>query len=233
MHPSKQLVQLQTLDLERDAQRRRLKQVLAALTEPEALRAAESAVTAAQAQAAHVRARRQDLELEIKTLEDKVASVEERLYSGQVKNPKELADLQNDAASLRRRRAALDDILLEAMVALEEAERAERQKEDEREALKSRWQADQRTLMDERRQLEADIATLTELRNQKTAAISPSHLEPYRKLRREHAGMAVAHVEDEGCSACGVQISDRQLARARLSEELSFCSNCERILVIE
>jgi predicted nucleic acid-binding Zn-ribbon protein len=233
MHPSRQLDQLQTLDLERDAHRRRLKQVLAALAEPEALRAAELAVTAAHAQAAHVRARRQDLELETQTLEDKVTSVEERLYSGQVKNPKELADLQNDAASLRRRRVALDDVLLEAMVALEEAERAERQKEDEREALVRRWQADQRTLTDERRQLEAAIAALTEQRDQKTATISPGHLEPYQKLRREYAGLAVARVEDDGCGACGVQISDRQLARARLSEELSFCSNCERILVIE
>ena len=40
MHPSKQLLQLQTHDLERDAKRRRLKQVVAALAEPEALRAA-------------------------------------------------------------------------------------------------------------------------------------------------------------------------------------------------
>lgn len=233
MHPSKQLDQLQALDLERDARRRRLKQVLAALAEPEALRIAESAVISAQAQVAHARAHRQDLELETKTLEDKVASVEERLYSGQVKNPKELADLQNDAASLRRRRVTLDDVLLEAMVALEEAERAERQKEDEREALVRRWQLDQRTLTDERRQLEADIAALTEQRDQMAATISPSHLEPYQKLRREYAGLAMARIEDEGCTACGVQISDRQLARARLSEELSFCSNCERILVIE
>ena len=89
MHPSKQLDQLQAIDLERDAQRRRLKQVVAALTEPETLRAAESAVADAQVQAAHVRARRQDLELEIKTLEDKAASVEERLYSGRVTNPTE------------------------------------------------------------------------------------------------------------------------------------------------
>jgi predicted nucleic acid-binding Zn-ribbon protein len=66
-----------------------------------------------------------------------------------------------------------------------------------------------------------------------TAEIAPEHLAPYQKLRREHAGLAVARVENDGCSACGVEISDRQLAKARLSENLSFCSNCERILVIE
>ncbi len=233
MHPSKQLLQLETLDLERDAKRRRLKQVVAALAEPEALRAAATAVTAAQAETARARARRQDLELEIKTLEAKVTSVEERLYGGQVKNPKELADLQHDAASLRRRRSALDDTLLEAMVVLEDAEGAEQQTQSELAARESRWQADQRTLTDERRQLEADIANLTGQRDQMMAGILPDHLGPYQKLRHEHAGLAMARLENDGCSACGVEISDRQLAKARLSDELSFCSNCERILVIE
>jgi len=233
MHPAKQLLQLQIVDLERDAKRRRLKQVLAALAEPEALRAAAVAATAAQAEVAPARARRQDLELEAKTLDAKIASVEERLYSGQVKNPKELADLQNDAASLRRRRAALDDTLLEAMVALEDAEHAEQQTQSQLATLQAQWQADQRALTDEQQQLEAEIAALTGQRDQMSADILPDHLSPYQKLRREHAGLAVARVESDGCSACGVEISDRLLAKGRLSDDLSFCGNCERILVIE
>jgi predicted nucleic acid-binding Zn-ribbon protein len=233
MHPSKQLLQLQTVDLERDAKRRRLKQVLAALAEPDALRAAAVAVTAAQAEVARARARRQDLDLEAKTLGAKITSVEERLYSGRVKNPKELADLQNDAASLRRRRAALDDTLLEAMVALEDIERAEQQTQNKLAALQAQWQADQHALTDERQQLEAEIAALTGQRDQMAADISPDYLSPYQKLRREHAGLAVARVEGEGCGACGVEISDRLLAQARLSDDLSFCGNCERILIIE
>jgi predicted nucleic acid-binding Zn-ribbon protein len=233
MHPSKQLLQLQTVDLERDAKRRRLKHVLAALAEPEALRAAAVAVTAAQAEVARARARRQDLDLEAKTLGAKITSVEERLYSGRVKNPKELADLQNDAASLRRRRAALDDTLLEAMVALEDIERAEQQTQNKLAALQAQWQADQHALTDERQQLEAEIAALTGQRDQMAADISPDYLSPYQKLRREHAGLAVARVEGEGCGACGVEISDRLLAQARLSDDLNFCGNCERILIIE
>ena len=233
MHPAKQLLQLQTVDLERDARRHRLKQVVAALAEPEGLRAAAAAVTTARAEVTRAHTCRQDLELEAKTLDAKVASVEDRLYSGQVKNPKELADLQNDAASLRRRRATLDDILLEAMLALEDAEQAEKQAQSKLAALQAQWQADQRALTDERQQLETEIADLTGRRDQMTAAISPDYLSPYQKLRREHVGLAVARVESDGCSACGVEISDRQLAQARLSDDLSFCSNCERILVIE
>lgn len=233
MHPAKQLLQLQTLDLERDAKRRRLREVLAALAEPEALRAATAGVAAAQAEVARTHARRRDLELEARMLDAKIASVEERLYGGQVKNPKELADLQNDAASLRRRRTTLEDTLLEAMVAAEDAEQAEKQTTSRLATLQAQWQADQRALTEERLALEAEITALTEQRDRMCADISSDHLTPYQKLRREHAGLAVARVENDGCSACGVEISDRQLAKARLSDDLSFCSNCERILVIE
>jgi len=233
MHPAKQLLQLQMLDLERDAKYRRLKQVIAALAEPEALRTAADEITAAQSAVTRAHTHKQDLDLEAQTLDAKIASTDERLYSGRVKNPKELSDLQNEAASLRRRRAALDDTLLEAMLALEEAERAEQQARSKLAALQTQWQSDQAALTDERRQLESSIAALSEQRNQMMTAIAPTYLEPYQKLRRAHAGLAVARAENGACATCGVEISDRLLNKARLSEGLTFCGNCERILVLE
>ena len=233
MHPSKQLFELQTLDLERDAKYRRLKAVIASLTEPETLRAATEAVTAAQADVTCVRTRRQDLELEIKALEAKIASVEERLYSGKVKNPKELTDLQNDSAALRRHRGKLDDTLLEAMIALEDAESKERQAQSELAQLQSEWQAHQKRLTEERGQLEAALAALTEQRNHKLAAIMPDHVQVYQRLRQEHTGLAVGRVEEGMCSACGEEISDRLLFKTRLSEGIGFCGNCGRILLVE
>jgi predicted nucleic acid-binding Zn-ribbon protein len=233
MHPSKQLFQLQTLDLERDAKYRRLKAVIASLAEPDALRVATEAVTAARADMARARTRRQDLELQVKTLEAKIALVEERLYSGQVKNPKELTDLQNDSAALQRRRAKLDDTLLEAMIALEDAESQERQTQSRLAQLQSEWQADQKRLTEERGQLEVDLAALTQQRNQKIAAITPEHVKVYQRLRQEHAGLAVGRVEEGMCDACGEEISDRLLFKTRLSDSISFCGNCGRILVVE
>jgi predicted nucleic acid-binding Zn-ribbon protein len=233
MHPSKQLLQLQTLDLERDAKYRRLKAVIASLAEPDALRVASETVTAAQANVARARTHRRDLELQVKTLEAKIASVEERLYSGKVKNPKELTDLQNDSAALRRHRATLDDALLEAMIALEDAEGKERQAQSRLAQLQSEWQTNQRKLTQERGQLEAELTSLTEQRNQEIAGIAHEHVEAYQRLRHEHAGLAVGHVEDGMCNACGEELSDRLLAKARIAEGLSFCGNCGRILLVD
>ena len=233
MHPAKQLLQLQTLDLERDAKYRRLKQVIASLAEPEALRVAAGEIAAVQTAVTRAHTHKRDLELEAQTLDAKIASTDERLYSGRVKNPKELSDLQNEVASLRRRRATLDDTLLEAMLAVEEAERVEQQARNKLAALQTQWQADQAALTDERSQLETSIAALSEQRNQMMAAIAPNYLEPYQKLRHAHAGLAVARAENGACATCGVEISDRLLNKVRLSEGLTFCGNCERILVFE
>jgi len=233
MHPSQKLLQLQTLDLERDAKHRRLKAVIASLNEPEALRNAAAALNSAQAEVTRARTRRQDLELEIKTLEAKIASVEERLYSGRVKNPKELSDLQNDATALRRHHNTLDDTLLEAMIGLEEAERVQSQAQESLAALQAEWQANQSALTQERRHLEADIAALTEQRRGKMEAISADHMATYQQLRHAHAGLAVSKIEEGMCNVCGVEISDRLLAKAGRSGDLSFCGNCDRILLIE
>ena len=233
MHPSKQLFQLQTLDQERDAKYRRLKAVIAALAEPEALRAAAETVRAAQADVANARTRRRDLELKVKTLEAKMALVEERLYSGQVKNPKELTDLQNDSAALRRHHATLDDDLLEAMIGLEDAESRERQAQSHLADLESEWQSNQKKLTEERGQLEGELAALTEQRNQKIAAVAPDHVQVYQRLRHEHAGLVVGRVEEGMCNACGEEISDRLLVKTRLSEGINFCGNCGRILLVE
>ena len=233
MHPSKRLYQLQVLDLDRDAKYRRSKVVIASLNEPEALRSAAAALSSAQAEVARARARRRNQELETKTLEAKIANTEERLYSGRVRNPKELTDLQNDSASLRRHRATLDDHLIEAMIDVEEAENAEVQARNTLDKLQAEWQTNQSALTEERGKLEQDIAALTEQRQKSMTDIEPDHLETYKQLRHKYAGLAVAPIEGGGCTTCGVEISDRVLAKTGLTDSLSFCTNCDRILLVE
>ena len=67
-------------------------------------------------------------------------------------NPKELTDLQNDSAALRRHHATLDDALLEAMISLEDAESRERQAQSHLVDLQSEWQSNQKKLAEERGQ---------------------------------------------------------------------------------
>jgi predicted nucleic acid-binding Zn-ribbon protein len=231
MNLVQQLYQLQELDLERDKQRRRLKEILGQLGETEEMRSARAERERIQAELGIWRTRRQDLELETRSLETKIASVEERLYSGRVTNPKELTDLQKDLASLRKQRGALDEKSLEAMVAIEENETTLNKTQAALSALETAWSAQQHSLKQERAELEAQLAQLDKTRADHTRGIPPNHLARYESLRRDKNGIALACIEDGFCGVCGVELSDRTLTQAVQDDSLVFCGNCERILM--
>ena len=106
------LYRLQCLDDEGDGKRRRLAEVETALGEDEVLKQARRAVESAQARVKKRAAGQRDLELETQGLVDKSVHEEKRLYSGAIKNPKELQELQAEVAALKRRRGQLEEALL-------------------------------------------------------------------------------------------------------------------------
>ncbi|MCZ7542808.1 MAG: hypothetical protein M5R40_04390 [Anaerolineae bacterium] len=114
------LYELQSLDLEIGAKKARLSDVNGALGDERPVQKAQAQLAKIEADLRPLQTRHTDLELEIKTLETKARTAEDRLYSGAVTNPKELQDMQSEVASLKRRRAALEDQLLEVMIQVEE-----------------------------------------------------------------------------------------------------------------
>ncbi len=231
MSAVQQLYELQELDLARDKVQRRLKEIAGQLGETPALRTARANLQRLQAELARQHTRRQDLELETRSLEAKIASVEELLYSGRVTNPKELTDLQKDAAALRRQRSALDEKSLQVMAAIEENEAAIQEAQATLTTLETDWTARQRDLLQERADLEAHLAQLEHARAGHLPGLPAGDLACYESLRQSKNGLAIATVENDSCAVCGVELSEHTLALLLLDETLVFCNNCGRILV--
>jgi len=224
------LYRLQCLDSESDAKRRRLTEVEAALGESEALRQARQTLKHIQAQVQRWAVRQRDLELEIQGLSDKISRSEERLYSGMVKNPKELTDLQAEAAALQRRRRGLEDDLLEAMIEREEAETAQAQARQRLDDIQTRWSAEQAELMAERETLRKELAETEQARSELLPRIDVGDLDNYQALRRRKGGLAVVQVRDDACGGCGVTVSPSVKWKLR-QQEFVYCHNCERMIV--
>jgi len=224
------LYRLQCLDSEGDAKRRRLAEIEAALVESEALKQARGALKGARSLIQRWALRQRDLELEIQGLSNKIARSEQRLYSGVVKNPKELADLQAEVAALKRRRQKLEDDLLEAMIEREEAETAHSQAQAHLDEIQTRWSAQQADLRAEREMLQARLAGIEQARAALLPSIEADDLAVYQALRRRKGGLAVARVRNGACSGCGVAISPSLEWQLR-QEKLVHCGNCERIIV--
>ena len=227
-----QLYQLQTLDSEVDKINQQLAEIAADLGKSEALKQAEAKTEAQEKALRRVQATMQDLNLEVKTLADKIAQQEKTLYQGKVLSAKEAANLQDEINSLKRRHSQREELLLEAMVGAEEAEEHLKQARAELVTIQAGWQADQERLTLQQANLKARLAQLEQQRPVMVKTVDEDDLEEYEDLRRRKAGRAVAPVKDGICLGCGVGASNSRIQQARAGIELIYCGTCGRILYV-
>jgi predicted nucleic acid-binding Zn-ribbon protein len=150
--------------------------------------------------------------LERAQLKREAEQVEERLYAGNIHNPRELTDLQDKLAELNRRHAELEEPLLEAMFALEEGEEAVQTAKDKLEQVLAEQAETLGALRDEQAQLTSQHDTLDTDIEKARAAINAPHLSLYDSLLARLRGKAVSQVNGDECGICGVQLTS-QLAQ--------------------
>jgi predicted nucleic acid-binding Zn-ribbon protein len=226
------LYQLQSLDSELDKAKQQLAEIAASLGESQALKEAKKAVEKTGQSLHKVQAKMQDLELEVKSLTEKIAHQEKMLYGGKSLNPKEAANLQGEIASLKRWRSKREELLLEAMVEAEEAEERFNQTQAELSRVQAAWAADQENLTQTQSTLQAKVAELIERRPVIASGIEADDLSEYEDLRPTKAGLAVAAVKNGVCQGCGMAASSNKIQQARSGVELIYCGGCGRIMYV-
>ncbi len=222
---------LQAVDLRLEENARARREAEARLADNSSVRAAQSALESESQRLNQSRARQRALELEVSGIEDKIKSADARLYGGRVTNPKELRGLEQDEQMLKRHKSEVEDRLIEAMSEVESNEGnlqarrlgfAKISAEHEAAALRDR---------EALHALEAEAVQLKRTRDEIRARLRDGDLNVYESLRREKKGRAVAHINGHACAGCGSEVPSGLLSRARVGEELVFCSNCGRILI--
>jgi predicted nucleic acid-binding Zn-ribbon protein len=233
MSQSSALYHLQSLDLQIAETRAYLGEVNAALGSDEVVRKAQARLDKAEAALAPWQTRVKDLELEIQTLTNKAQQTEKRLYSGSVSNPKELQDMQDEVASLKRRRAQLEDNLLEAMIHVEEGRETQAKAVKKLERTKKRWAAGQVDLAKEKETLEASLAALETDRGDAWGALEAASQKAYDSMKPRMAGRPVAMLKDGVCSMCGMRQTTSVVQHVRRGDGLTKCAGCGRVLALE
>lgn len=229
MNRAVSLYRLQQLDIEEEEARARLSQIDASMGETDAVRQARQATLKTSEEARHWAVQQQDLELQVGTLKRKIADSEQRLYGGSIRNPKELADLQAEVASLQRRLEQTEGGLLEAMIARDEAEANAEAATEHLGLVEREWAASQESLTNERGELEARLEQVGATRAALLPTIPADDLDTYNSLRRRKGGLAVATLQSGACTSCGMEVPSGHLARGQ-REGLLLCDNCGRIL---
>jgi predicted nucleic acid-binding Zn-ribbon protein len=224
------LRRLQETDTALDSRRGSLADAEAHLGETEELIELRARVQELAAALSVARGDQKDVELEADELKSKITPAETKLYSGAIKNPKELADLQADIDQLKRHLSAVEDRDLEALTRLEAADNAHKAAAAELAALESAWADDQAALAARIKVLTAEVAEYDAQRREEAEEIAPEMLRTYDHTRIAHQGRALAKLDRNLCTGCRISLPTNIVNKARIGNALVQCPNCERIL---
>lgn len=227
---AKQLYQLQEVDLEIESGERSLGQMVSQLGDNQAVTGAQAGLASAQRHLDELTHRQRTAEWEIDDLVSKLTAIEEQLYGGRIKNPKELTDLQHEVDLMKAKREKMENNVLEIMGQAELAEDSVSTATGDLKKLEVEWHNQQEHLSTDVAALKSKLSALKQKRQQRSVEIDPQTAEVYDKLRKQK-GQAVAKVEQGICRGCRISLPVSELQRVR-SGNLMQCGSCGRILFL-
>jgi hypothetical protein len=230
------LLDLQELDtaLDRLARRRSTLPELAEIdTVTARLAELRDVVVAVQTDLSDLAREERRAERDVDQVRTRIDRDQKRLDSGQVSSARDLENLQSEVASLHRRQADLEDVVLEIMERREEHESRLHQAsadvvagEQELAAL-----AEKRDAGFE--QIDQEAGATKSARAAVAGDVPADLLGLYEKLRGQFNGVGAAALLRGQCQGCHLALNTVELnnTRSAVPEEIIRCEECRRILV--
>jgi predicted nucleic acid-binding Zn-ribbon protein len=221
---------LQETDTSLFAHRVRLNETQQALKEPEALILARKNGDTLAGFQAKFSISVKDSELAIGTLQEKLNQSTERLYSGKVKNPKELGDIENEVNSLSNRKETMELELMELMEKQESNSNALATNQVQLAEMEAVWVRKSQGLRIQQGEIALKMKALLVKRKEQAAKIDPLILTQYQKLLQSKSGLGLVKIKGSTCSGCKISM-DGGTVRQVNNGVLSKCPSCGRYLI--
>jgi predicted nucleic acid-binding Zn-ribbon protein len=230
MNQTLSLYRLQQIDIQIDRLQARVQAIQDILDNDAELRRLNDQVMTVQAQYDQTEQALKQAEGNVHDQLIKIEQTQSSLYGEKSHSPKELQDLQNDLASLKRHLVVLEDLQIEAMITSETNE-ADLKSAQEKLLAGQGDRADKnKGFLVEQGTLKTELDRFFVERNAVAGTIPPTELALYDQLRQQRRGIAVAVIGDKSCGACGSTLSLAQIQSARSSGQMTLCPSCGRIL---
>lgn len=174
-----------------------------------------------------------DCDLNLKTIESKSKSYNDKLYAGKVTNAKELSSMEQEIAMLGRQKDKLEERILELMDVIEARKavlaiaQASLAKHEEEYAAYMTGQRRKAAVLD------AKIKQLAALREDSAPKVDKALLARYESMRGRLGGIGVSKVDEGTCSVCHTQLLKNIMGALVSDEDIQTCENCSRILYLE
>lgn len=229
-NPIFHLYQLQKLDSRLDFINNRIKHIDSIIGGDARVKQAEDLLSNKKAIFGSLQTRLRDIEEVIKEKRVKIEQSEASLYGGGIKNPKELQDVQKEIDSIKANILKLEESQLEIMLDVEVAEDVISSAEEDLKTITSDVFGQHSQLIKEKDELGKELSNLEKEKSVVTGQISQEEHELYENLRKKYKGIAVAVIEDNCCSVCGVALTPAECQAAKSPTSLKYCTSCGRLL---
>lgn len=227
----RQLYQLQSIELEIESAEQAVAKTQAKLNENEELRQAKAKLSKAQSQMDALLQQQKDNDWAIADISAKITVTNETLYSGRVRNSKELTSLQQELDALKHRRDPLEENAMTFMEQIENSQAGLKKLEEDLKSVETRLRGEHQAQHAQIDEFSAKLTTLREQREQAIAVIPPEEVSFYNSIKTRRP-VAVSRVDKGICGHCRISLSSSEVQRAR-SGKIVQCSSCSRILFCE
>lgn len=226
----KRLFELQQVEASMLSARRQLDEIRQKIEHNDTFEQARSTFETARQLLADLEKQYKDLDAEAEELRKNIKELENKLYGGKIKNPKELMGYEQEAGLLRNRLSKMDDSLLDMMERIESGkDRTARLKQVFDEARRV-WDEEKAALQQKADEVNGQMVGLDAKRKEILKEIDGATLSLYEGIKSRRS-QAVVRVEQGRCMGCRCFLSVSELQRVRGSSIVQ-CSNCGRILYL-
>ncbi|UCH51836.1 MAG: hypothetical protein JSV54_03575 [Chloroflexota bacterium] len=224
------LYDLQQIDLNIQKEQKALDEINSQLGESEPLLKARAELIAEQKHLAEMEKQQKDEEWEIEDLRGSIAQLNDKLYGGKTKNPKELVSLEKEKDIFKTKLRQKEDNLLDLMAEIETTQGKLKTSSENLKKLEREWQREQKDLAQRQAKVKSRLSDLSQKRQALISEIAPKTLELYDSVKMRK-GQAVVRVAQGRCHGCHLNLSVNEWQRARAGA-LIQCSSCGRILYL-
>ena len=177
--------------------------------------------------------RQAGLEQQIESSKERRATLEKRLFGGQVAAARELQAMSEEVKHLGRHISELEDREIEVMELLEPLDAELEAGERTRAALEAEAARLRAAIGQAEVELDAQIVAEVSARGQVASGVRDDLLARYEKLRAKLGGTGAAPLVGGSCGGCHLALPAMELDRLRRApaDAVITCEQCGRILV--
>ena len=232
MTTAKELYVLQEIDLTLDGLREAQAKVDEELRSGPQVDRVETALEEEKERLPQAQGEHKARQLEVESLRERSARLEQQLYGGEVTNARDLKSLEQEVENVRQQLEQQDSELLELSVQAEESQQRLDSLEQELSDGLAAWKAREAELQAESERCNSEVEKASAKRQDLAARLDAAAVQRYEGLRRAKRGLAVAKVERGLCQACRMSQPTQIQQRVRSGTQTVLCTSCGRMLIL-